>query len=56
MKFKKYLGVLLSLLYLDLIFNLFAYDVYLRSSIINIFLFAVINAGLISLVTSVFNE
>ena len=55
MKLKKYLGVLLSLLYLDLVFNLFAYDVYLRSSIINIFLFAVINAGLISFVTSVFN-
>ena len=56
MKLKKYLYILLSLLYLDLVFNLFMYDNYLRSSIINIFLFTLCNAGLICIVTSVFNE
>ena len=56
MKFKKYLYVLLSLLYLDLVFNLFTYDSYLRSSIINIFLFDFINAALISILISLFNK
>ena len=56
MKYKKYLYVLLSLIYLDLVFNLFAYDTYLRSSVINIFLFAVVNAAFISLVTNIFKE
>ena len=55
MKCKKYLYILLSLVYLDLVFNLFTYDVYLRSSIINIFLFDVVNAGFITLITSLFN-
>ena len=54
MKYKKYLYVLLSLIYLDLVFNLFAYDTYLRSSIINIFLFSVVNAAFICLFTSLF--
>ena len=56
MKLKKYLYVLLSLLYLDLVFNLFAYDTYLRSSIINIVLFAIVNAAFICILTSVFSE
>ena len=56
MKFKKYLYILISLLYLDLIFNLFAYDTYLRSSIFNIILFDMINAGVLCIVTSLFKE
>ena len=55
MKLKKYLYILLSLLYLDLIFNLFAYDTYLRSSLFNIILFDMINAGIITLITSLFS-
>ena len=56
MKLKKYLFILISLLYLDLVFNLFAYDVYLKESIINIFLFDVINAGIITIITSLFSD
>lgn len=56
MKFKKFLYILLSLIYLDLIFNLFAYDTYLRSSILNMVLFAIANAFVITLLTSIFNE
>ena len=56
MKYKKFLYVFVSLLYLDLIFNLFAYDIYLRSSIINIFLFDLINASLITILISVFSN
>ena len=55
MKLKKYLYVLLSLVYLDLVFNLFTYDTYLRSSIINIFLFSVVNAAFITFITSLFS-
>ena len=54
MKFKKYLFVLLSLVYLDLIFNLFSYDMYLRSSIFNIFFFDLVNAAFITLLISLF--
>ena len=56
MKIKKYLYILLSLLYLDLVFNLFTYDSYLRSSIINIVLFDFVNAALISILISLFNK
>ena len=56
MKIKKYIYVLISLLYLDLIFNLFVYDTYLRSSIFNIIFFDLINASLICILTSLFNE
>lgn len=56
MKLKKYLYVLLSLLYLNIIFNLFTYDNYLRSSVINIFLFDLINAAFITILISMFNE
>ena len=52
MKLKKYLYILLSLIYLDLIFNLFAYDTYLRSSIFNMILFAIVNAFVIFLATT----
>ena len=38
MKWKKFFVILLSLLYFDLIFNLFMYDTYLRESFINIVL------------------
>ena len=54
MKFKRYLFVLLSLIYLDLVFNLFSYDMYLRSSIFNILFFDLVNAALISLIIGLF--
>ena len=54
MKFKKYLFVLLSLIYLDLVFNLFSYDMYLRSSVFNILFFDFVNAALITLLISLF--
>lgn len=56
MKFKKYLYILLSLIYMDLIFNFFAYDSYLRTSVINILLFAVVNAFVILFLTSIFSK
>ena len=56
MKFKKYIFILLSLMYLDLIFNMFAYDTYLRTSIINMVVFAIANAFVITILTSIFNE
>lgn len=56
MKIKKYLYIFLSLIYMDLVFNLFAYDIYLRTSIINIFLFTIINSFIILLITSIFNK
>ena len=56
MKWKKYLYILLSLLYFDLIFNFFAYDSYLRSSILNISLFCLINSFLIFILTSVWSD
>jgi len=56
MKFKKYIYILISLLYLDLIFNIFAYDTYLRSSFFNIILFDMVNAGIISIITSIFKD
>ena len=56
MKYKRYLYIFLSLIYLDLIFNMFAYDVYLKSSVINIFLFSVVSACFIAFITSLFND
>lgn len=56
MRLKKYLFILITLLYLDLVFNMFAYDVYLKESVINIFLFDLINAGIITLITSFFSD
>ena len=56
MKLKKYFYILLSLLYLDLIFNLFVYDTYLRSSLFNIVLFDMVNAAFITILTSLFND
>ena len=56
MKIKKYMYILLSLMYFDLIFNLFAYDSYLKTSIINIFLFSLINAFIILFLTSFFSK
>ena len=41
---------------MDLIFNMFAYDTYLRTSIINMVLFAMANAFVITILTSVFGE
>lgn len=41
---------------MDLVFNLFAYDSYLRTSIINIFLFSVVNSFIVLLITSLFSE
>lgn len=56
MKVKKYLFTLLSLLYFDLIFNLFSYDNYLRESIMNISLFCLINSFIIYIFTSIWNK
>ena len=50
---RKYFYVLLSLLYFELVFHLFMYDNYLRSSIINILLFCLINSFIIYMYTSV---
>ena len=56
MKLKRYLFILFSLLYFDLIFNLFTYDSYLRTSFINIVLFCLINSFLIYIVTSIWKD
>lgn len=56
MKWKRYLYILLSLLYYDLIFNLFAYDSYLRTSFINISLFCLVNSFLIFIITSIWSD
>lgn len=56
MQWKRYLCILLSLLYFDLIFNLFAYDSYLRTSFINISLFCLINSFIIFIITSIWSD
>lgn len=56
MKFKKLLIIFLSLLYFDLVFNLFTYDTYLRESIFNIVLFDLVNTFVIFFLTSFFNK
>jgi phosphoglycerol transferase MdoB-like AlkP superfamily enzyme len=56
MNLKKLIYILLSLLYLDLIFNLFSYNSYLFSSVINIFLFDLVLGVLIHIITSLFSE
>lgn len=56
MKYKKYLYVLLSLIYMDFIYNIFAYDNFKITSCINMLLFAIINAGIITIITGLFKE
>lgn len=56
MKLKKYFIILLSLLYFDLIFNLFSFDNYLRESFINIILFCFVNSFIIFIFTSIWND
>ncbi len=56
MKLKRFLIVYLGLLYMDLIFHLNTYDMYLRGTIFNILLFDLVNASLITLITSIFKE
>lgn len=56
MKLKKYMYIFLSLLYFDLIFNLFTFDSYLFTSVINMVLFALINATVIYIITSLFDD
>lgn len=56
MKWKRYLYILLSLLYFDLIFNLFAYDSYLRTSFINISLFCLVNSFIIFIITCIWSD
>ena len=53
---KKYLYILISLIYMDLIYNLFTYDTYLKSSVINIVLFSICRTSLIYLITSIFTK
>ena len=55
MKIKKYFYILLSLLYLEFIFNLFTYDSYLRSSLVNIVLFTLINSFLVFTLINIWN-
>jgi len=54
--FKKILIVYLSLLYFDIVFSLFAYDIYLRGTIFNIIFFDFINAVIITMFISFFNR
>ena len=56
MKLKKLLIVYISLLYLDVIFNLFTYEMYLRGTIFNILFFDLIQAGIITIIISLFKE
>ena len=56
MNLKKLIYILLSLLYLDLIFNLFSYNSYLFSSVINIIFFDLVLGILIHIITSLFSE
>ena len=56
MNIKKYLLILISLLYLDIIYGMFTYDVYLRSTLFNVILFDLINAAIIHILTSFFSE
>lgn len=56
MKFKKYLYILLSLIYIDLVFYFSTYDSYLKTTVINVFLFSLIDASLICLLTNLFNK
>lgn len=56
MKLKKYFIILLSLLYFDLIFNLFSFDSYLREAFVNIILFCFVNSFLIFIFTSIWSD
>lgn len=56
MNYKKYIYIFVTLLYMDIIYNLFTYNMYLRSSIICILLFDLLNAGIIYLLTNYFKE
>lgn len=56
MNYKRYFIILLSVIYFDLIFNLFSYDMYLRESFINIVLFGLINSFVIFILTSVWKK
>lgn len=56
MKLKKYFIILLSLLYFDLIFNLFSFDSYLRESFVNIILFCFVNSFFIFIFTSIWSD
>ena len=53
---KKYVYIFITLLYMDIVYNLFTYSMYLRSSIINILLFGLVNAAIIHLLTNSFSE
>lgn len=56
MKLKKFLWILISVIYMDVIFNLFMYDSYQVSSVINILLFDFLNALFIYILTSVWSK
>lgn len=55
MRVKKYLFILLSFIYMDFIFNVFAYDNYLVESLINMVLFAIIHSLFVFILTSLFS-
>ena len=54
MNIKKYLYILISVAYMDIVYNLFTYKMYLRGSIINILLFNLVGAAIVYLLTSSF--
>ena len=56
MKLKKYFFILLTVMYMDIVYNLFTYNSYLRGSIISILLFNIVGASIINLLVSFFNE
>lgn len=56
MNYKKYAFIFVTLLYMDIVYNLFTYTMYLRSSIISIILFDLLNATVIYILTSYFKE
>lgn len=56
MKFKKFLFIFVTVFYMDMIYNLFTYDSYLRSSIISIVLFNIVGAAIINLLVGLLTE
>ena len=56
MNLKKYFCIFITLFYMDIVYGLFTYDVYLRTTLLNFLLFDLINAAIIHIITSSFSE
>ena len=56
MNLRKYFYIFITLFYMDIIYSLFTYDVYLRSTFLNLILFELITAAIIHIITSFFSE